>query len=89
LYYYIKIKNTKYINIDANVRVKSYTASELNNKYTINGHIINNSTLTKIINGEYIKFEKKIQGEYSDIFDLDFFRYMKKQLKMIIMQIIY
>jgi len=81
LYYYIKIKNTKYINIDANVRVKSYTASELNNKYTINGHIINNSTLTKIINGEYIKFEKPIQGEYSDIFGLGFLQIHEKTVK--------
>ena len=68
LYYYLKIKSKKNINIDANIRLKSYLAGVINNKYEIQGYIIDYNTSNKIINGEYFKLENPIQGEYSDIF---------------------
>ena len=72
LYFYLKIKSKEYINIDVNIRLKDYMDSELNAKFNIKGYIIDDSILYRKINGEYIKLENPIIGNYSDIFGIGF-----------------
>ena len=72
LYYYLKLKSKEYINVDANIRLKSFDGRDLNNIYLIKGFLIYNNTLSKIINGEYIKFENPYIGEYSNFFGSGF-----------------
>ena len=40
LYYYFKIKNENYINVDINLRLNSYNESLLQNDFEINGYIL-------------------------------------------------
>ena len=65
LYYYIKIKGKDYIRMDVNLRLKNYVTSEINNRYIINGYILDSDTIKRIINGEYIELKEPIEGNYT------------------------
>jgi len=68
LYYYLKIKNENYINIDVNLRLNSYNESLLQNNFGIKGYMLDEDTIKRKINGEYIHLSDPIIGYYSDIF---------------------
>ena len=68
LYYYLKIKNENYIDIDVNLRLNSYNESLLQNNFGIKGYMLNEDSIKRKINGEYIHLNNPIIGYYSDIF---------------------
>ena len=68
LYYYLKIKDKEYINLDVNLRLNSYNETLLQNDFDIKGYLLDEESITRKINGEYIKLTDAIQGNYSDIF---------------------
>ena len=70
LYYYIKIKNKYYINMDVTLKFKNYRSTELNNIYTMKGYIVKEDIINRKINGEYIKFDEPIIVNYSDAFGI-------------------
>ena len=78
LYFYLKIKGEENIVIDANIRLKSFLLTQMNDKYIIKGYIINENILNRKINGEYIKFEDPIEGTYSDAFGMGLLQVNKK-----------
>ena len=67
LYYYLKIKNEHYINIDVNIRLNSFDLSAMKNNFDIKGYILDEDTIKRKIDGEYIPLENPINGIYSDI----------------------
>ena len=70
LYYYLKIKNENYINIDVTLRLNSFDNSVMKNNFEIKGYILDEETITRKINGEYIKLTEPIQGTYSNKFKI-------------------
>ena len=68
LYYYFKIKNIDYINFDVNLRLNSYDDSILKNNFGIKGYLLDEDTIKRKINGEYIQLPKEIDGIYSNRF---------------------
>ena len=70
LYFYLKIKNEKYINIDINLRINSYNDSVLKNNFEINGYVLDEETIQRKVNGEYIQLNAPINGYYSDTFKI-------------------
>ena len=68
LYFYLKVKNKNYINIDINLRVNSYISTMLQNSFQIKGYVLDKDTIQRKINGEYIKLNEPIFGYYSNIF---------------------
>jgi hypothetical protein len=67
LYYYLKLKNKTHITIDVNVRFQKYMDFDKNDKYSINGYIINKTTLLKKLEEDNIKLNETINGSsYSD-----------------------
>ena len=78
LYYYLKIKNNAHINIDVNLRLRNNMDTELENKYEIKGYIVDEDTINRKINGEYITFENPLIGNYSKAFDMGFLHINQK-----------
>ena len=78
LYYYLKIKNEKYINVDINIRLNSYNDSLLHNEFTINGYVFNEEIIKRKINGEFINLINPIKGNYSDAFKLGLLQINRK-----------
>ena len=70
LYYYFKIKNNSYINVDINLRLNSYNESLLQNDFEINGYILDEDTIKRKINGEYIQLKDLYEGSYSHSFKI-------------------
>ena len=70
LYYYLMIKNKDYININANIRIKNVDNSFLENDFEVKGYILDEDTIKRNINGEYIKLEDEIKGNYSNKFNI-------------------
>ena len=68
MYYYLKIKNEEYINVDVNLRLNSYNESLLQNNFGIKGYLLDEDSIKRKINGEYIQLDDPIIGYYSDIF---------------------
>ena len=68
LYYYLKVKNPNYINLDVNLRVNSYNETLLQNNFGIRGHLLNEDLINRKKNGESIQLNHPIAGYYSDIF---------------------
>ena len=68
LYYYFKIKNENYINVDINLRLNSYNESLLQNEFDISGYILDEDTIKRQINGEYIVLTDPYEGYYSNSF---------------------
>ena len=68
LYYYFKIKNIDYINFDVNLRLNSYDNSVMENNFEIKGYLLDEDTIKRKINGEYIKLPDAINGIYSNKF---------------------
>ena len=68
LYYYVKIKDEHYINLNVNFRINSYNESVLQNNFAINGYLLDENSINRKINGEYLQLNDPIVGFYSDIF---------------------
>ena len=68
LYYYLKVKDKNYINIDINLRINSYIDEVLRNNFEIRGYIVDKDTIQRKINGEYIQLDEPIPGYYSNTF---------------------
>ena len=68
LYYYFKIKNTDYINLDVNLRLNSYDDSVMKNNFKIKGHLLDENGIKRKINGEYMELNNSINGTYSNKF---------------------
>ena len=68
LYYYFKIKNTDYINLAVNLRLNSFDDSVMKNKFEIKGYLLDEKTIKRKINGEYIELNNPINGTYSNKF---------------------
>ena len=72
LYYYLKIKNDNYINIDVNLRLNSNDDSVMKNSFDIKGYLLDENTIKKLINGQNILLENAINGIYSNQFKIGF-----------------
>ena len=70
LYYYFKMKNTNYINFDVNLRLNSYDNSVMKNNFEIKGYLLDEDTIKRKINGEYLQLPDAINGIYSNIFKI-------------------
>ena len=70
LNYYLKLKNENLININVNLRLKYLYDPALVNNIDIKGYLLDEDTLSRKINGEYILLKNPIQGYYSNKFSL-------------------
>ena len=70
LYYYLNIKNNEYINIDINLGLKFIDSDLWTTNFDINGYILNEDNMKRKINGEYIKLENPIKGNYSNKYNV-------------------
>ena len=68
LFYYLKVKNEKYINIEINLRLNSYDDTLLHNNFLIKGFVLDEDSINRKIRGEYIQLEDEKNGYYSDTF---------------------
>ena len=64
IYYYLKVKNESYINVDLNLRINSYNESMLQNDFLIRSYVLDEDTIKRKINGEYINLRDPIPGNY-------------------------
>ena len=70
LHYYLKVKDKNYINIDINLRINSYNETALRNNFQIIGYVLDEKTIQRKINGEYIPLNAPINGYYLDTFKI-------------------
>ena len=78
LYYYLKIKNQNYINLDVNLRINSYNETVLKNNFDVKGYLLDEDSINRKINGEYIKLNEAIDGNYSNTFKVGLLQVNKK-----------
>ena len=64
-HHYLKIKNEDYNNININLRIKNSDNSFLENNFKIKGYMLDEETINRKINGEYIQLGEEIEGYYS------------------------
>ena len=82
LYYYLKIKYENFIKLDVNLRLNSYDDSILKNNFDIKGYLLDEETIKRVINGEYIQLRNPINGTYSNRFKIGFLEiYQNKEYK--------
>ena len=72
LYYYLECKNKSYANIDVNLRLSSYNETAMQNIFEIKGYMLDEDTIKRKINGEYIQPKEALFGNYSDKFRVGF-----------------
>ena len=68
LYFYFKIKNKDYINVDINLRINSFISEVIQNNFDIYGYVLDEDTIQRKINGEFIQLNNAIPGYYSNSF---------------------
>ena len=68
LYYFLKLKNQNYANIDVNLRLYSYDENLIQNNFDIRGYMLDEDKIKRKINGEYIDLNNPIMGNYSYTF---------------------
>ena len=78
LYFYLKLKEKKDINIIVNLRLKADIESELDDDIEINGYLLNENDITRKINGEFIQFKDPIEGNYSNGFDMGYLEIIRE-----------
>jgi len=66
LFYYIKYNNQD--NIDINFRIINIKDINATTDFTIEGHILSQTNLKKILNGDLIELKESIAGQYDKIF---------------------
>ena len=79
LYYFLKIKNSEYINLDVNLRLNSYDDSVMKNNFDIKGYLLDDDAMKRKINGEFIKLSDPISGNYSDKFKVGLIKINKQK----------
>ena len=65
LYYYLKLKNENYININVNLILSYWDDYFMKNDLEFKGYILDEDTIKRKINGEYISLDNPIDGMYS------------------------
>ena len=78
LLYYVQIKNKEYANIDVNIRLNSYNESVMQNNFEIKGYMLNEETIKRKIDGEYIQLKDSINGTYSEKFKIGLLQVNRK-----------
>ncbi len=78
LYYYVKIKNQNYANVDVNLRLSSYNETDMQNSFDVKGYMLDEDTIKRKINGEYIQLKEPINGNYSEKFRIGFIQVNQK-----------
>ena len=78
LYFYLKLKEKKDINIIVNLRLKADIESELDDDIEINGYLLNENDITRKINGEFIQLKDPIEGNYSNGFDMGYLEIIRE-----------
>ena len=76
LYYYYKIRDKKYVNINANLRFNEDNKFE-NYNYSVKGYIIDEDTLNKKIDGENIITPTPYEGKYSEAYGITYLQVNK------------
>ena len=66
LYFYLKLKEDKDVNVIVNLRLKANIDSELEDDIEIKGYLLNNNDINRKINGEYIQLKEPIEGYFSN-----------------------
>ena len=66
LYFYLKLKEDKNVNVIVNLRLKANIDSELEDDIEIKGYLLNNNDINRKINGEYIQLKEPIEGYFSN-----------------------
>ena len=66
IYYYIKYNNKD--NIDINFRIINLDDANTTTNLLINGYMINNKSLERKLNGEFIELTESIKGQYDKTF---------------------
>ena len=79
LYYYYKILDQEYININVNIRFNEDNKTE-NYNYSIKGYIIDEDTINKKMKGEFIEIPTPYEGNYSDAYGIAFLQ-INQQIK--------
>ena len=79
LYYYLRLKDKDYVNIDVNLRLNSFDDSVMKNNFDILGYLLDEDTIKRKINGEYIQLSNPINGIYSNKFKLGLLEVNKKK----------
>ena len=70
-YYYYKLNNDEYINVNINFKIYDHSKSEIKN-YTVKGYIIDEDKINRKLNGEYIEIPTPFEGKYSDAYGIGF-----------------
>ena len=78
LYYYLKIKEENYTNVDINLRLNSYNESALQNNFDVKGYMLDEDTINRKMRGEYINLLNPLDGYYSNKFKVGFLQLNKK-----------
>jgi len=79
LYYYYKISNKDYINVNVNIKInEDYKSDIYNSNYTIEGYILNEDKVKRRLNGEFIEIPASYKGKYSDAYGIGFLQVNKK-----------
>ena len=78
LYYYLKIKEENYTNVDINLRLNSYNESALQNNFDVKGYMLDEDTINRKMRGEYINLLNPLDGYYSNKFKVGFLQVNKK-----------
>ena len=82
LYYYLNLNKKTNVDLDIYIRLNSYDMSLLKNNFEINGYILNEDKINKIMNGEYMILQdySPITGNYTEIYGYGFLQINRNQI---------
>ena len=78
IYFYLKFKDNKYINVIVNLRLKAYIDSVLEEDIEVYGYLLTENEIQRKINGEYIKLKEPIKGIYLNGYNIGYLQIIKK-----------
>ena len=89
LYFYLKLKENKNVNIIVNIRLKAYDDSELEENIEIYGYLLSENNITRIINEEYYDLKDPIKGYFSNAYNIGFLQVnqLKEGYKYLLIEI--
>ena len=74
LYFYVKTKNSNCINIGISLKINIQKDEIFLANYIFNGYILDEKSIQRKINGEYIALNSPINGYYSDTLKIGFLK---------------
>ena len=77
LYYYYKIYNKEFINININIKISEHYEF-VRKDYPIKGYILNEDLINRKMNGEFVDIPTPYIGNYSDAYGIGFLQINKK-----------